>query len=110
MMCGCHLFYYKYYVLFVDHFSKYIWLYSLKCKLDVLPTLLAYKALVENYFFKTKIIKLFMYNRGEFIVLRPFITSSGITRLTNVSHTLLHNGASERRHHYIVDTGLALLH
>lgn len=45
---------YRYYVIFVDHFTKYIWFYPLKHKSDTNLTFIKFKALVENYF-KNKI-------------------------------------------------------
>lgn len=75
----------------------------------MLSTFVAFKALVEN-FHKTKIVTLYTNNGGEFISLRPFLSSNGITHLTTPPHTPEHNGNSERRHCHVVDTGLALLH
>lgn len=49
---------FKYYVIFVYHFTKYVWLYPLTKKYDVLASFTAFKALVEN-FFKTKIATLY---------------------------------------------------
>jgi hypothetical protein len=45
----------KYFVIFVDHFTKYIWLYPIKYKSNVFTIFPTFKNLVENYF-KTKII------------------------------------------------------
>lgn len=39
---------YKYYVIFVDHFTHYVWLYPLRRKSDVLETFTRFKKLVEN--------------------------------------------------------------
>lgn len=44
-----------YYVIFVDHYSKYIWLYPIKLKSHVFSVFTKFKALVENYL-KTKIV------------------------------------------------------
>ena len=40
---------FHYYVIFVDHFTKYIWFYPLRCKSNVHSTFVALKQLVENY-------------------------------------------------------------
>ena len=45
---------YKYYLILVDHFTRYTWLYPLKRKSQVLETFQAFKPLVENKF-QTKI-------------------------------------------------------
>lgn len=94
-MFGCLLFCplmaTKYYVIFVDHFTKYVCLYPLKLKSDVFATFGAFKALVENYF-KTTSTTLYSDNGGEYIALRPFLTSHGITHLTTPPHTPENNG------------------
>jgi hypothetical protein len=59
---------FKYYVIFVDHFTKYIWFYLLKKKYDVKNTFIRFKAIVENYF-KEKIVTLYSENEGEYIAL-----------------------------------------
>ncbi|MGG6712898.1 UNVERIFIED_CONTAM: DDE-type integrase/transposase/recombinase, partial [Salmonella enterica subsp. enterica serovar Weltevreden] len=43
---------YKYYVIFVDHYTRYVWFYPLTRKSDVQSTLISYKALVEKFFDK----------------------------------------------------------
>ncbi|GFQ01835.1 retrovirus-related pol polyprotein from transposon tnt 1-94 [Phtheirospermum japonicum] len=100
---------FKYYVIFVDHFTKYVWFYPLRRKSDVLMTFTQFKALVENYFTRP-IISFYSDNGGEFLALRPIFASSGITHLTSPPHTPEHNGYVERRHRHIVETSLTLLH
>jgi transposase InsO family protein len=99
---------YKYYVIFVDHFTKYIWFYLLKTKFDVQTVFRRCKAIVEKYF-QQSIASLYSDNGGEYIALKPFLSEHGISHLTSPPHTLEHNGYSERRHLHIVETGLALL-
>lgn len=41
---------FKYYVIFVDHFTKYIWFYLLKQKSEIKEIFILFKALIENYF------------------------------------------------------------
>ena len=99
---------YKYYVIFVDHLTKYVWFYPLKKKSDVKDTFIRFKAIVEN-FFKHKIVTLYSDNGREYVSLRDFLATSGISHLTTPPHTPEHNGYSERRHRHIVETGLTLL-
>lgn len=100
---------YKYYVVFVDHYTKYIWFYPLKHKSDVLPVFKCFRSLVEKRFNKP-LITLYTDNGGEYIALKPFLQDQGISHLTTPPHTPEHNGVSERRHRHIVETGLTLLH
>ena len=39
---------YSYYVTFIDHFSRFTWLYLLKSKGEVLSVFKSFKAMVEN--------------------------------------------------------------
>lgn len=99
---------FKYYVIFVDHYTRYTWLYPLKTKSQVRETFIPFKELVENRF-NTRIGTLYSDNGGEFIALRSFLESAGISHLTSPPHTPEHNGISERKHRHVVETGLTLL-
>ena len=100
---------FHHYIIFVDHYTKYIWLYLLHCKSNVYSTFVVFKHLVENYF-TTTIKTPYNDNGGELLALRSFLTTNGITHLTTPSHTPEHNGYSKRRHRHIVETSLTLLH
>nr|GMD08012.1 Retrovirus-related Pol polyprotein from transposon RE1 [Ipomoea batatas] len=41
---------YKYYIVFVDHYTKYIWLYPLKRKSDTNDVFVRFKSIVEKFF------------------------------------------------------------
>lgn len=99
---------YKYYVIFVDYFTKYTWCYPLKKKSDAKEVFQRFKIIVEKHFDNS--IKTFYCDNGdEFIALRDFLSINGIAHLTTPPHTLEHNGLSEHKHLYIVETGLAFL-
>ncbi|KAK2457784.1 putative mitochondrial protein [Trifolium repens] len=99
----------RYYCLFVDHYTRYIWLYPMKLKSDVQTIFPKFKTLVEN-FYQHKIKVLYTDNGGEYIGLRPFLSTHGISHHTTPPHTPEHNGISERRNRHITETGLSLLH
>ena len=99
---------FKYYVIFVDHFTKYVWLYPLKRKSQVYDVFVRFKSLVENHF-QRKIITLYSENWGEYQALPNFLATNGVSHLTSPPHTPEHNGYSERNHRHIVETGLSLL-
>lgn len=99
---------YKYYVVFIDHFTRYTWLFPLKRKSDVKTTFIAFKPLVENRF-QTRLGTLFSDSGGEFVALREYLAFNGISHLTSPPHTLQYNGVSEKKHRQIVETGLTLL-
>jgi len=97
------------YCMFVDHFTRYIWLYPMKRKSDVQIIFPKFKTLVEN-FRKQQIKILYTDNGGEYIGLRPFLSNHGISNHTTPPHTPEHNGISKRRNRHIAEIGLALLH
>jgi transposase InsO family protein len=99
---------FKYYVIFIDHFTKYIWFYPLKRKYEVQKVFIRYQAIVENYF-SHKIITFYSDNRGEYMTLKDYPSFYDISHLTTPPHTPQHNGYSERRHYHIVETSLTLL-
>lgn len=99
---------FKYYLVLIDHFTRYTWFYPLKQKSQVKEVFVAFKALVENHF-QTKVRTLYTNNGGEFIALRQFLTEQGISHFTSPPHTPEHNGIPERKHRHIVETGFALL-
>ena len=41
---------YKYYVIFVNHFTKYVWFYPIQRKSQVHDVFVRFKSLVENHF------------------------------------------------------------
>ena len=100
---------FRYYLIFVDHYSKYIWLYPMKKKSDVAILFPQFKLLVEK-FFQHSIISLYTDNGGEYLSLAPILNSHGVSHFKTPPYTPEHNGTSERRHRHIVEIGLALLH
>jgi len=95
--------------MFVNHFTRYIWLYPMKRKSDVQIIFPKFKTLVEN-FHKQQIKILYTDNGGEYIGLLPFLSNHGISHHTTPPHTPEHNGNSERRNRHIAETGLTLLY
>lgn len=99
----------RYYLIFVDHFTKYIWFYPMKTKSSVRTIFPQFKILVENRF-QLKIKFVYLDNGGEFVVLKYYFTFNGINHYTTTPYTPQKNGVSERRHRHLVETGLTLLH
>ena len=90
-----------YYVIFVDHFTKYVWLYPLRLKFDVYTIFLHFKAVVEN-FFEQSIITVYSDGGGEYTSLKEFLSTNGIQHLKTPPHTPQHNGTAERRHKHML--------
>ena len=99
----------KYYLGFVDHYTKYIWFYPMTTKSNFSEIFPHFKNFVENQFQKS-IKTLYSNNGGEFITLKSYLILHNITHYTTAPHTPQQNGVSERWHRHLVETGLTLLH
>lgn len=72
---------FKYYVIFVDHFTKYIWLYPLKQKSHVKDIFIRFKAITEKHF-NQNIQTLYSDNGGEYVALTNLLALHGISYRT----------------------------
>eukprot|EP00253_Pinus_taeda_P002055 PITA_02055 len=89
---------YLYYAIFVDDFSRKIWIYFLKKKDEVFRWFCSFKALVENQ--TGKKIKISRTDNGteyESNEFNDFCRDTGTKRETTVPHTLEQNGVAERK-------------
>jgi hypothetical protein len=75
----------KYYVSFVDDYSKFTWIYTLKFKSEVFQKFHEFQQLVERMFNK-KIIAMQTDWGGEYQKLHSFFTKIGITHLASYPH------------------------
>jgi transposase InsO family protein len=84
------------FLLFVDDFSRKMWVYFLKLKSDVFNEFKKFKALVENQFGKSiKVLR--SDNGGEFCSkdFLDFCTQEGIQRQYTTPYTPQQNGVVE---------------
>ena len=101
---------FQYYVIFVDEYLKFTWLYLLKFKLDVFDVFKHFKATAENQL-GTK-IKILKTNRcGEFTsnAFKNFCLSHGLIHQFTFPHTPQQNGVAERKHIHSVECTLTML-
>jgi hypothetical protein len=98
----------KYYVSFLDACSKYTWLYPISLKSDVISIFSTFKSYVE-WFFNTKIKAIQSNWGGEYRSDNKLLQQLSIQHCVSCPHTHQQNGAIERKHQHIVETGLALL-
>jgi hypothetical protein len=99
---------YKYYVTFIDDYSKFTWIYLLRRKSDVYNAFCEFQKLVERMFDR-KILAFQFDWGGEYEKLNQLFKSIGIHHQVSCPHSHQQNGAAERKHHHIVEVGLALL-
>ena len=98
----------KYYVIFVDDFTRYTWLYPLKLKSDVLDIFTNFHRRVERQF-NLKLQNFQSDWGGEFQAVNKYLTSGGINHRLSCPHTPAQNGTAERKHRHTVETTLSLL-
>ena len=98
----------KYYVIFIDDFTRYTWLYPLKLKSDVESVFLNFQLRVECQFDR-KIINFQSDWGGEFQSLTKHFTRQGIAHRVSCPHTPVQNGTAERKHRHILETALSLM-
>jgi hypothetical protein len=104
-LSGC-----KFYVLFIDEFSRFTWLYPIINKSDVFACFMKFKLLVKNIF-STKIKYFQSDNGGEYTSnqFKSFFNQHGIFHKLTCPHTSQQNGIAERKHRHIMEIGLTLL-
>jgi histone deacetylase 1/2 len=98
----------KYYVSFIDDFSRYVWVYFLKCKSEVEAVFLPFQKHVEHML-DAKIRSVQSDWGGEYHRLHRYFQNTGIQHHISCPHTHQQNGLAERKHRHIVETGLTLL-
>jgi transposase InsO family protein len=99
---------FKFYVSFLDDFSRYSWVFPITCKSDVSTIFIQFQSYVEN-FFSLKIKSVQSDWGGEYRTLQTILHKRGISHRISCPYTHQQNGAVERKHRHIVETGLALL-
>lgn len=101
---------FKSYVLFIDDFSRYSWLFPLKFKSDLFGCFVKFKCIIENQL-SCKIKQLQTDGGGEYTSnsFTKFLNDSGIYHRFTCPHISQQNGIAERKHRHICETGLTLL-
>jgi hypothetical protein len=100
---------FKYYISFIDDFSKFTWIYLMNDRTDAQHIFMLFHAHVERLLdIKIKCVQ---YDWGwEYQKLHhQFFLKFGIAHHVSCPHTHQQNGSVERKHRHIVETGLALL-
>uniref|UniRef100_M4DMN8 Integrase catalytic domain-containing protein n=1 Tax=Brassica campestris TaxID=3711 RepID=M4DMN8_BRACM len=101
---------FRYYVIFIDNFSRFSWLYPLKLKSDVFATFKSFQSLVENQFGRK--IQIFQSDGGGEFVNTQFsshLTTCGIQHFLSCPHTPEQNGMAERKHRHLIELGLSMM-
>jgi len=101
----------KYFVTFIDDFSRKVWLYALKTKGECFEKFKEFKALVETQ--SEHKIKTFRSDNGGEYISKPFkrfLKDHGIEKQTSTPYTPQQNGVAERANRTIVEMARSMLH
>ncbi|PKU66194.1 Retrovirus-related Pol polyprotein from transposon TNT 1-94 [Dendrobium catenatum] len=102
---------YNYYVIFVDDFSRFVWLFPLQSKHEVTDIFINFTHFIERQTNrKLKIIR--TDGGGEFVnhKFQNFTRTAGILHQTSCPYTPEQNGLAERKHRHIITMTRILLH
>ena len=98
----------KYHVHFVDDFTRFTWIFSLKLKSNTVKTFLRFHKLVQTQFNTT--IKCLQSDWGvKFRPHPPILNQLGIQFRHPCPRTHQQNGKVEMKHQHIIDLSLILL-
>nr|CAN63433.1 hypothetical protein VITISV_033829 [Vitis vinifera] len=101
----------KYYIAFIDDFTRFCWIYFLTCKSEVADVFLRYKAMVENQSeYRIKVIR--SNNGTEYTSekFNKFCEDAGIDHQLTAPYTPQQNGVVERKNRTIMEMTRCLLH
>jgi transposase InsO family protein len=100
----------RYYVSFVDDFSKFTWFFPLKHKSQVLSTFIHFKSTIENLLnHKLKVLRTDCEGEYTDSAFQNYCSTHDIFHQFSCPHTPQQNGVAERKHRHIVETSLSLI-
>ena len=100
----------KYFLTFIDDYSRFVWVYFLKNKSDVFQNFIEWKAMAENQLGRNvKILR--TDSGGEYLsnVFKQFTNINGILHQTTIPKTPEQNGVSERMNRTLVEMTRTML-
>ena len=101
---------YKYFVTFIDDYSRFTWIYFLKYKSEVFSMFKKFLMYVENQF-QTSIRILRSDSGGEYMSheFHEFLQQKGILSQRSCPNTPQQNGVAERKNRHLLDVTRTLL-
>jgi hypothetical protein len=100
----------KYFVTFIDCYSRMTWIYLMRHKDEVFPCFKKFYALVQNQF-NVQIQAIRTDNGTEYVnkIFGAFMSEQGILHQTSCPDTPQQNGVAERKNHHILEVARALM-
>ncbi|PRQ51221.1 putative RNA-directed DNA polymerase [Rosa chinensis] len=101
---------FKYYVTFIDDYTKFVWVYPLINKSDTFSTFVKFHNFVSTQF-RHNILSLQTDGGGEYNskAFRNYLDHKGIVHFITCPHTPQQNGVAERKNRHIVETCITLM-
>ncbi|PKU78648.1 Retrovirus-related Pol polyprotein from transposon TNT 1-94 [Dendrobium catenatum] len=102
---------FRYYVIFVDDFTRFSWLYLMTSKQETISKFRLFHQLIQTQFNITP--KAFRSDGGGEFTSHEFNTylqSHGIQRQLSCPHTPEQNGLAERKHRHLLDLARTMMH
>jgi hypothetical protein len=100
----------RYYVLFIDDFSRYTWLYFMTSRSEVLSIYKRFAAMVHTQF--SMPIHVFRADfAGEYVsqMLHGFLAEQGTLAQFSCPGAHAHNGVAKRKHRHMLEKAYALM-
>ncbi|GKB17686.1 gag-pol polyprotein [Tanacetum coccineum] len=100
----------RYYVSFIDDFTRYTWVYLMKPRSNFLTVFKEFRALVKTQ--HSTVIKCFCCDLGGEYTSNDFVSllkSNGTIYQTSYKDTPQQNGVAERKHHHLVEIARSYL-
>ncbi|RVX16768.1 Retrovirus-related Pol polyprotein from transposon RE1 [Vitis vinifera] len=95
----------RFFLLFIDDYSRYTWIYFLSAKDQALSTFITFRKMIENQLNST--IKCIHSDNGrEFIAFKPDLEAHGIVHQFSCPQTPQQNGRAKRKISHFVETDL----
>lgn len=101
---------YKYFVTFIDDYSRFTWIYFLRSKFEVFSIFKAFIAYIETQF--SSVIKVLPSDSGgEYMstVFHDFLKNKGILSQHSCPHTPQQNGVAEWKNRHLLEVTRTLL-
>lgn len=100
----------RYFILFIDKYTRYCWVYFLKVKSEVAKVFRKFKAIVENQAcYKLRILRLENGIENTFEKFQKFCEDAGIEHQLSNTYTSQQNGMCERKNKTVMDMSRCLL-
>ncbi|PKU70959.1 Retrovirus-related Pol polyprotein from transposon TNT 1-94 [Dendrobium catenatum] len=101
---------YKYYLLLLDDYSRFTWVFPIKSKCEVADTFIMFHTMIEKQF-PYKVKQLRSDGGSEYInkTLQNYLQKHGIVHQISCPYTPEQNGTAERKHRHLIETTRTLI-